>query len=106
MVTAPGDRGTQNPAYSPLSTHPAGADRTPARDRRPPARQSGRPPRPAPAAEYLGHWMARLLCISDLHVASPRNRAFVERIEPRPDDWLVVAGDVGETVAHLEWAMG
>ncbi len=50
--------------------------------------------------------MARLLCISDLHVASPRNRAFVERIEPRPDDWLVLAGDVGETVAHLEWALG
>jgi 3',5'-cyclic AMP phosphodiesterase CpdA len=50
--------------------------------------------------------MARLLCISDLHVASPRNRAFVERIEPRPEDWLVVAGDVGETVAHLEWALG
>jgi 3',5'-cyclic AMP phosphodiesterase CpdA len=50
--------------------------------------------------------MARLLCISDLHVANPRNRAFVERIEPSPDDWLVVAGDVGETVAHVEWALG
>ncbi len=50
--------------------------------------------------------MARLLCISDLHVASPRNRAFVEQIQPRPDDWLVVAGDVGETVAQLEWTLG
>jgi 3',5'-cyclic AMP phosphodiesterase CpdA len=50
--------------------------------------------------------MTRLLCISDLHVASPRNRAFVESIQPCPRDWLVVAGDVGETPAQVEWALG
>ena len=50
--------------------------------------------------------MARLLCISDLHVANARNRAFVEEVEPHPNDWLVVAGDVGESVAQVEWALG
>jgi 3',5'-cyclic AMP phosphodiesterase CpdA len=50
--------------------------------------------------------MTRLLCISDLHVASPRNRAFVESIASHPQDWLVVAGDVGETPAQVEWALG
>ncbi|MBX3187575.1 MAG: metallophosphoesterase [Labilithrix sp.] len=44
----------------------------------------------------------KLLAISDLHVRHPDNRAFVERIEARPDDWLVIAGDVGEDVNDLE----
>jgi 3',5'-cyclic AMP phosphodiesterase CpdA len=44
----------------------------------------------------------RLLAISDLHVANPTNWAFVEGIRPHPDDWLVIAGDVGEDVDDLE----
>src|SRR2546430_3686227 len=47
-----------------------------------------------------------LLAISDLHVAYPENREFVARLRPGSDgDWLLVAGDVGEKVADVEWAL-
>lgn len=50
---------------------------------------------------------AALLAVSDLHVGHADNREVVAGLRPRhPDDWLVVAGDVGETPAHLEWALG
>ena len=49
----------------------------------------------------------RLLAISDLHVGHEENRAVVEGIRPTgPGDWLLVAGDVGERSADLEWALG
>jgi hypothetical protein len=39
----------------------------------------------------------RLLAISDLHVGYPENRALLDGLRPSdPDDWLIVAGDVGE----------
>jgi 3',5'-cyclic AMP phosphodiesterase CpdA len=48
-----------------------------------------------------------LLAISDLHVAYPENREFVAGLRPESDaDWLLVAGDVGEQVADVEWALG
>ncbi|MEH0844151.1 metallophosphoesterase [Micromonospora sp. CPCC 205711] len=48
-----------------------------------------------------------LLATSDLHVAHPANRAIVEGLRPEhDDDWLIVAGDVGETFADIEWALG
>ena len=46
----------------------------------------------------------KLYAISDLHLASPPNREALARIPPHPDDWLIVAGDVGETVDHLRFA--
>ncbi|GII76602.1 metallophosphoesterase [Sphaerisporangium rufum] len=47
------------------------------------------------------------MAVSDLHVAYPANRAIVEELRPEsPDDWLLVAGDVGEFVADIEWALG
>lgn len=46
----------------------------------------------------------RLLAISDLHLGHPANRAALAEIPPHPDDWLIVAGDVGETLAHLALA--
>lgn len=48
----------------------------------------------------------RLLAISDLHVGHPKNRALLEAF-PRgePGDWLLVAGDVAETFADVEWAL-
>jgi Predicted phosphohydrolases len=47
-----------------------------------------------------------LLAISDLHVAYPENRAIVQDLRPTSDDdWLLVAGDVGEVVADIEWAL-
>jgi 3',5'-cyclic AMP phosphodiesterase CpdA len=49
----------------------------------------------------------RLLAISDLHVGYPRNRALIEQFPAgAPGDWLIVAGDVGERFADIEWALG
>lgn len=49
----------------------------------------------------------RLLAVSDLHVAYPENRAVVDALRPGTDrDWLLVAGDVGEVLADVEWALG
>lgn len=51
--------------------------------------------------------VASLLAISDLHVGFPANRAIAERIQPvSPSDWLIVAGDVGERAADVEWVLG
>ncbi|MFF4761496.1 metallophosphoesterase family protein [Streptomyces sp. NPDC001292] len=48
----------------------------------------------------------RLLAISDLHIGYRENRALVERMTPeQDDDWLLVAGDVAETVADVRWAL-
>jgi len=50
---------------------------------------------------------ARILAVSDLHVAHPANRAIAERIRPtHPDDWLIIAGDVGELLGDITWALG
>lgn len=47
------------------------------------------------------------MAISDLHVAHAENRALVESIRPSTeDDWLLVAGDVGEHISDIEWALG
>jgi 3',5'-cyclic AMP phosphodiesterase CpdA len=44
--------------------------------------------------------------VSDLHVAYPENRQMVENLRPGSDeDWLIVAGDVGERFADIEWAL-
>ncbi|MCX5209933.1 metallophosphoesterase [Kitasatospora sp. NBC_00240] len=49
----------------------------------------------------------RLLAVSDLHVSYQENRAIVEDIHPTgPDDWLLVAGDIGERTADIEWVLG
>jgi 3',5'-cyclic AMP phosphodiesterase CpdA len=48
----------------------------------------------------------RLLAVSDLHVRYPENRAVVEGLRPGSDqDWLIVAGDVAEQPADVEWAL-
>ncbi|MBB6170274.1 3',5'-cyclic AMP phosphodiesterase CpdA [Nocardiopsis mwathae] len=47
-----------------------------------------------------------LLAVSDLHVAHPENRKALEELRPRtPEDWLIVAGDVGELSADIEWGL-
>lgn len=49
---------------------------------------------------------AKLWAISDLHVAFAENRSIVDGLRPESDeDWLVIAGDVGEKVAYIEWAL-
>lgn len=53
-----------------------------------------------------GSDVRRLLAISDLHVVYAENRALVEELRPENEgDWLIVAGDVGEYAADVEWAL-
>jgi 3',5'-cyclic AMP phosphodiesterase CpdA len=48
----------------------------------------------------------RLLAVSDLHITHSENRAIVEGLQPQSDaDWLIVCGDVSETIADFEWAL-
>ncbi|MFV2176866.1 metallophosphoesterase family protein [Actinomadura sp. LOL_016] len=48
----------------------------------------------------------KLLAISDLHVLFPENRALVDALRPgNEDDWLLVAGDVGEMMGDIDWAL-
>ncbi|MET9499916.1 metallophosphoesterase [Streptomyces sp. NPDC006552] len=52
------------------------------------------------------HGGGRLLAISDLHTGYADNRELVERMAPETDDdWLLVAGDVAETVADIRWCL-
>jgi predicted phosphodiesterase len=46
-----------------------------------------------------------LWAISDLHVGYQHNRRAVADLQAQPDDWLIIAGDVGETAAHLDWVL-
>lgn len=45
----------------------------------------------------------KLWAISDLHVGFAENRRLVATIEPRPDDWLIVGGDLGENLDHVKY---
>jgi 3',5'-cyclic AMP phosphodiesterase CpdA len=47
----------------------------------------------------------RLYAVSDLHVASASSRRAVAAIPAHLDDWLILAGDIGETIPHLEWTL-
>ncbi|MGW0450165.1 metallophosphoesterase, partial [Streptosporangium sandarakinum] len=48
--------------------------------------------------------MTALLAVSDLHVGYKENRRIVEEMRPSSgSDWLLVAGDVSEKVADIEW---
>jgi hypothetical protein len=45
-----------------------------------------------------------LLAISDLHLGYAANREALQSIRRRPKDWLILAGDIGETEAELSEA--
>ncbi len=48
----------------------------------------------------------RLFAVSDLHVDHAENREFVQGMYPESAaDWLIVAGDVGDDHAGIEWAL-
>jgi 3',5'-cyclic AMP phosphodiesterase CpdA len=47
----------------------------------------------------------RLWAISDLHVSHPENRRVVEQLPAYQEDWLALAGDVGETVDELRFVL-
>ena len=47
----------------------------------------------------------KLWAISDLHVGYEENRHAVEALPSYPDDWLIIAGDTGETPSHLDFVL-
>lgn len=47
----------------------------------------------------------KLFAVSDLHLGCLENREVLDAIPAHPDDWLVLAGDVGERLSHLELAL-
>ena len=46
-----------------------------------------------------------LWAISDLHLGHRLNREALDALPPYPEDWLIVAGDVGERPEQLEFAL-
>ncbi len=44
----------------------------------------------------------KLFALGDLHLGFRANREALPAWRARPDDWLILAGDVGETFAHVE----
>jgi predicted phosphodiesterase len=48
----------------------------------------------------------KLYAISDLHVGYARNREALLDLPQFPEDWLAIAGDVGETEMQLDFALG
>jgi 3',5'-cyclic AMP phosphodiesterase CpdA len=46
----------------------------------------------------------KLYAIADLHLRYQENRQALAALPPHPDDWLILAGDVGETEDHLRFA--
>jgi len=47
----------------------------------------------------------KLFALSDLHLGHEANRDALTRLGSHPDDWLVLAGDIGEWPSHLEYAL-
>ncbi len=47
----------------------------------------------------------KLYAISDLHLFSEVNRVALAALPVHPEDWLILAGDVGETEEHLQFAL-
>lgn len=47
----------------------------------------------------------KLFALSDLHVNHAANRKTLAELPARPDDWLVLAGDLGETEGQLRWVL-
>ena len=46
----------------------------------------------------------KLFALADLHLGHPANREALPRLPAHRDDWLILAGDVGETERHLQLA--
>lgn len=47
----------------------------------------------------------KLYAISDLHVGCTANADALAALPAYPEDWLILAGDTGETIAHLHYAL-
>src|SRR5258708_5610924 len=50
--------------------------------------------------------LRKLLAVRDVHVHFPENRKIVAELSRQSaGDWLLVAGDIGEMVPEIEWAL-
>jgi predicted phosphodiesterase len=47
----------------------------------------------------------KLFAVSDLHLANRINLQALEALPPHPQDWLILAGDIGEMEEHLQVAL-
>lgn len=47
----------------------------------------------------------KLYAISDLHLRYEVNRQALQRLRSHPEDWLILAGDVGDTEEQLRFAL-
>jgi len=47
----------------------------------------------------------KIFAVSDLHLSHATNREAVQALSAYPGDWLILAGDVGETEAQLRFAL-
>lgn len=47
----------------------------------------------------------KLFAVSDLHLGHAANREALGALPPQPDDWLILAGDLGERLTHLVFAL-
>jgi 3',5'-cyclic AMP phosphodiesterase CpdA len=47
----------------------------------------------------------KLYALSDLHVGFEQNRLAIDSLGWHPDDWLVLAGDIGETLEQVEMVL-
>ncbi|MEA2561348.1 MAG: hypothetical protein QOH06_2852 [Acidobacteriota bacterium] len=47
----------------------------------------------------------KLYALADLHLRYEVTRQALQALRPHPDDWLILAGDVGETEEHLRFAL-
>lgn len=48
----------------------------------------------------------KLYALADLHLRYEVTRRALQALRPHPYDWLILAGDVGETEEHLRFALG
>ncbi|HEX5658290.1 MAG TPA: metallophosphoesterase [Polyangiales bacterium] len=47
----------------------------------------------------------KLFAISDVHVEHAVNREALAGLAPQPEDWLILAGDISDSVSGLAWAL-
>lgn len=59
---------------------------------------------PPPAAAVPPEQAGRLWAISDIHLSFKGNREAFEKLQPHPNDSLILCGDVGESAEHLRIA--
>lgn len=47
----------------------------------------------------------KLYAISDLHIGYEENRRALEAMPPKEDDWLIVAGDLGDSIEQTDFVL-